>query len=115
MTTLKLNLSKLNCAEVLALADIVLTRLAPPAPEAPSIIGLAAETASMQSARDIAFAANKAYEDAKAALVTLKETRDAAVQNLRVEEKALADAVSAKAKGDPVTLADSGFSLVNEP
>ena len=115
MITLKLNLSKLNCTEVLALADTVLARLAPPLPETPSIAGLEDETASVQTARDMAFAANKAYEDAKAALVMLKEARDAAVQTLRVEEKALADAVSAKAKGNPVTLSESGFPLIGEP
>ena len=121
MASLALNLSRLNPTQNIALADQVLAKMAPvspppPAPPvAPGVPGLAAETVVYKAARNKANASNDAYEQAKMGLVTLKQVRDADHDDLRVEQSAYAKSVEAKAKGDPVILAASGFPLAADP
>lgn len=117
MATLKLNLARLNPGQLVELADTVLAKMDPAQPEPPAppippaIAGLEAETASMKTKRDAAFAAKKAYDDAYTGLPVLKAARDAAADELRIEHTAYAAAISAKAKGDPVILAAPGYPL----
>lgn len=121
MASLALNVSRLNPTLNIALADQVLAKMdpvspPPPAPPAtPGVPGLAAETAVYKAARDKANASNNAYEEAKVALGLLKKVRDADNDALRIEQTSLAKAVEAKAKGNPVVLAASGFPLAADP
>ncbi len=79
----------------------------------PAIAGLDAETASLKTKRDAAFAAKKAYDDALTSIPALKAARDAAADDLRTEHTAYAAAITAKAKGDPVILAAPGYPLAS--
>ena len=121
MASLALNLSRLNPTQNIALADQVLAKMAPvspppPAPPvAPGVPGLAAETVGYKAARETANGSNDAYEQGKIALAALKQVRDADHDHLRIEQTALAKSVEAKAKGDPVILAASGFPLAADP
>lgn len=114
MASLKLNLSRQNPAQLIASTDIVLAKMDPAAPATPAIPGLTTETAALKAKRDTAFDANKAYEDALAGIEPLRLARNAAMDDLRTENTAFAAAISAKAKGDPVILASSGYPLAAE-
>lgn len=114
MATLKLNLARQNPTQLIASTDLVLAKMDPPAPGTPAIAGLTAETAALKAKRDAADASNKNYEDVKAGLISLKQQRDADADALRVENTAFADAVSAKAKGNAIILASSGYPLAAE-
>jgi hypothetical protein len=121
MASLKLNLSRLNPTQVIALATLAESKLAPmdpgPPPVAlpPPVAGLSAEVASMATARDVAKAANDAYESAKADLVNLKQVRDDKTDLLRVEVTAVGAALSGKAKGEAAILTLSGLPLAATP
>lgn len=121
MASLKLNLSRLTPTQVIALATLGETKLAPmdpgPPPVAltPPVAGIGAEVASMAAARDVAKAANDAYESAKAALVNLKQVRDDKTDLLRMEVTAVAAALSGKAKGSASVLTLSGWALAATP
>lgn len=111
MASLALNLSRLNPTLNIALADQVLAKMDPPAPGVPGVPGLTTETAAYKTARNTAHTSNQAYEQARVALAGLKAARDADHDALKVEQTALSKAVEAKAKGDAVILAASGFPL----
>lgn len=115
MASLKLNLSRKNPTQLIALTALVAPKLAPVAPAVPPIPNMAAKTAALVTVTATANAANNAYNDALAALVTLKQTRDATADALRVEHTAVASAVEAEAKGDPVLLSASGYTLAGDP
>lgn len=121
MASLALNLSRLNPTQNIALADRVLPNMdpvqpPPPAPAIPPAIpGLTAETAVYKAARDKANTSNNAYLQAKVALDALKEVRDADHDALKVEQASYSKAIEAKAKGDPVLLAATGFPLAADP
>lgn len=111
MSSLKLNLSRQNPAQLIALADLVTSKLAPAAPATPPIPNLAPKVATLIAARNAADAANTKYEDAKSALVNLKTLRDNKADALRVEHTALASAVESEARGDAAVLTASGYTL----
>ena len=111
MATLNLGLSRKNPEQVIALGTLVHGRLVPAPPATPPIPNLATKAATLLTATTAADAANNAYEDGKAALVVLKQNRDAAVDALRVVHTATAKAVESECNGDPVLLAASGYTL----
>ena len=111
MASLKLNLSKQNPPQLVALADIVIPKLAPAAPATPPIPNLAAKVTALGTKKTAAKTANDAYVAALAGLPALKEARDAAADLLRTEHASLASAVESECKGDPVLLAASGYPL----
>lgn len=111
MASLSPGLFRLNPAQLIALADLVAPLLAPTPPATPPLPNLSAKVASLKTKRDAAKAASDAYEAAKASLVSLKEARDAAADDLRNEHKALVSAVESEAKGDPTQLSSSGYAL----
>lgn len=120
MASLKLNLSRLNRTQTIALATTGVTMLAPvagtpPVPITPPVAGIGTEVAAMATARDVAEAANDAYEAAKAALVNLKQVADDKTDLLRVKVTACADALSAKAEGNAAILSLSGWPLAAAP
>ena len=115
MASLKLNLSRKNPAQLIALADLVIPKLAPAAPATPPIPNMAAKVAVLATKSATAKTANDAYEAALAALVNLKQVRDAAADDLRAEHTAVANAIDAEAKGDPVLLSASGYPLAGAP
>jgi hypothetical protein len=110
MAKLKLNTSRMNPAQLIAKADIVLPKIAPPAPAAPPVPNMTARVAAMQAARDAAQTANDAYESAKAGLPNLKAARDAAADLLRAQHNAMGSALEAETT-DPVLLTATGYEL----
>jgi hypothetical protein len=110
MATLKLNTSRMNPAQLIAKADIVLPKIAPPAPEVPPVPNMTARAAALQTARDSAKTANDAYEQAKAGLPALKEARDAAADALRAQHNAMGSALEGETQ-DPVALSATGYEL----
>jgi hypothetical protein len=115
MASLKVQTSKLNPTQLVELADVVHPKLAPAAPATPPIPNMATKAASLKTKRDAAAAANLAYESAKAALVNLKQARDATADDLRAEHVSVAAAVESEAKGDAVMLTASGYPLAADP
>lgn len=111
MATLKQNLTRLNPTQLIELADLVIPKLAPAPPKTPPIPNLASKVAALLAKRGAANDANEAYEAAKAALVNLKESRDAAADELRIEHAAVGKAIESEAKGDAVMLSASGYAM----
>jgi hypothetical protein len=114
MASLKQNLTRKNPTQLIELADLVTPKLAPAAPATPPIPNMAAKVAALIAKRNAAHTANQAYESAKAALVNLKEARDATADDLRTEHGSVGKAIEAEAKGDPVMLSASGYDM-SEP
>ena len=110
MAKLKLNTSRMNATQLIAKADIVLPKIAPPAPEVPPVPNMAARAAALQAARNKAKTSNDAYEAAKAGLPTLKAARDADTDDLRVQHNAMGSALEGETQ-DPVALAATGYEL----
>ena len=115
MASLALNLNRKNPTQLIALADLVIPKLAPAAPATPPIPNMAAKVAVLVTKRAAAKTANDADEAALAALVNLKQVRDAAADELRIEHTAVASAVTSECKGDPVLLSASGYPLAQSP
>ena len=114
MASLSLNLSRKNPTQLIALADVVLPKLAPAAPALPPIPNMATKAAGLTTKRATAKTANDAYIAALAALVTLKQARDQTADVLRTEHTSVAKAVESEAKGDPVLLSASGYPLAQD-
>lgn len=112
MAKLKLNTSRMNPAQLIAKADIVLPKIAPAAPATPPVPNMAARAAALLAARNAADTANNAYEAAKAGLPSLKEARDATADELRVQHSAMGSALEAETT-DPVALAATGYDLAD--
>lgn len=112
MAKLKLNTSRMNTAQLIAKADIVLPKIAPTAPATPPVANMTTRVAALQAARDDAEEANDAYEAAKAGLAGLKEARDAATDVLRAQHNAMGSALEAETT-DPVALAATGYDLAD--
>lgn len=115
MSTLKANLSKKNPLQLIELADLVLSKIAPAAPATPPIPNLTAKAAALTAARDAAQTANSDYESARVALSNLKQVRDQKADALRVEHTAVVAAIESECKGDPVKLTASGYPLAATP
>lgn len=111
MASLKLNLSKQNPPQLIALAEIVIPKLAPTAPATPPIPNMATKVTGLTAKKAAAKTANDNYEAALAALPQLKQARDAAADALRTEHASVAAAVESECKGDPVLLTASGYPL----
>ncbi len=111
MASLSLGLSRKSPEQLIALGNLVAGKLAPAPPNLPPLPDMAGKAAALLTATTAAGAANTAYENAKTALVTLKQARDAAADALRVVHSATAKAVESEAMGDPVKLSSSGYSL----
>lgn len=114
MASLKLNLSKQNPAQLIALADIVIPKLAPTAPATPPIPNMATKVTALGVKKAAAKLANDQYEAALAALPALKQARDATADLLRTEHASVGAAVESECKGDPVMLATSGYPLAGD-
>lgn len=113
MSALKLDLFRKNPAELIALADTVLAKIAPAAPATPPIPNLAGKAASLLTARDATDAANQAYEDARAALRNLKAVRDARADDLRMAHTATGKAIESECNGNAELLSASGYALAS--
>ncbi len=111
MSSLKANLSRLNPAQLIDLADLVLSKIAPAAPATPPIPNLATKATALGTARDAAEAAHADYENARVTLANLKLLRDQKADLLRVEHAAVVAAVESECKGDAAKLASSGYPL----
>lgn len=114
MAKLKLNTSRMNPAQLIAKADLVLPKIAPEAPAVPPIPNMAAKAVALKAKRDAAKTANDAYEAAKAGLPTLKLARDAAADDLRLEHNVMGQALESETRGDPVLLSATGYELASE-
>ena len=110
MAKLKLNTSRMNPAQLIAKADVVLPKIAPAAPATPPVPNMTARAAALQAARDAAKTAFDAYEAAKAGLANLKEARDAAADVLRAQHNAMGSALEGETS-DPVALTATGYDL----
>lgn len=113
MAKLKLNTSRMNSAQLIAKADIVLPKIAPTAPATPPVPNMTARAAALQAARNKAKASYDAYENAKTALSALKVLRDADADDLRVEHNAMGSALEGETRGDPVALSATGYDLAD--
>jgi hypothetical protein len=113
MSSISAGLSRKNPTQVIALADLVIPKLAPTAPATPPVPNMAAKVTALGVKRDAATVANDAYESAKAGLVALKATRDAAADELRAEHEVVISAIESEARGDAVMLAASGYPLAS--
>lgn len=113
MSSISAGLSRKNPAQLIALADLVIPKLAPTAPATPPIPNMAAKVTSLTTKRDAAKTANDTYEAAKAALVALKSARDDAADDLRKEHVSVISAVESEAKGDTTMLAATGYPLAS--
>ena len=111
MASLNLGLSRKNPAQVVALGNIVVGKLAPAAPEPPPIPNMAAKAAALATKTAEAKAANDDYEAGKLTLANLKQIRDQKTDELRLEHTSVAKAVESECKGDPVLLSASGYPL----
>lgn len=111
MSSIVINLSRLNAKQVIDLSDLVSPKLAPPAPATPPLPNMAAKVTALVTKRDAAKAASDTYEAAKAALVNLKSARDSTADALRAEHKVVISAVEAEARGDATALSSSGYPL----
>lgn len=114
MSSLNLSLSRKNAADLIALANKVIGKLAPAAPATPPVPNMAAKVLLLQTAAAAAKTANDNYEDAKTALVNLKVLRDQAADALRLEHTAVAKGVESEARGDAAMLSASGYDLAAE-
>lgn len=111
MSSISAGLSRKNPTQLIGLADLVIPKLAPAAPATPPIPNLAAKVTALTTKRDAAEVAHNAYESARAGLVALKATRDAAADALRDEHAVVISAVEAEARGDAALLGASGYPL----
>ena len=110
MAKLKLNTSRMNPAQLIAKADVVIPKVAPLAPATPPVPNMTAKVTALETARNNAKIANDAYEAAKAGLPTLKVARDTAADILREKHAALGSALEGETS-DPVALAATGYDL----
>lgn len=121
MSSLNLSLSRKNPEELIAMGKLVAGKLAPAAPATPPLPDMSAKVAGLVAKTAAAEAANVAYETGKTTLKNLKQIRDRATDELRLEHAAVASAVESEARGNPVLLTSSGYSLAadivhsNEP
>jgi hypothetical protein len=113
MAKLKLNTSRMNPAQLIAKADLVLPKIATDAPATPPVPNMAARAAALKAARDKAKEDNDTYEAAKAGLRALKEARDASADELRLEHTFMGSALEAETRGDPVALSATGYELAD--
>ncbi len=113
MSLISAGLSRKNPGQLVELADLVTPKLAPAAPATPPVPNISGKVAALVTQRNAAKAANDAYESARAALVALKNARDAEADKLRVEHSAVISAIEAEAKGDTVMAAASGYPLAS--
>jgi hypothetical protein len=115
MSSISAGLSRKNPAQLIALADLVTPMLAPAAPATPPVPNMATKVTGLTTKRTAAKAASDAYESAKAALVSLKATRDSTADDLRTEHAAVISAIEAESKGDATMLSSSGYALATAP
>lgn len=115
MASLSPALTRQNPAQLVALAELVAPKLAPAAPTTPPLPNLAAKVAALTAAAGLADTANKAYENARTALVALKEKRDQTADALRNAHRAVVSAAESEANGDPALLAATGYPLAAAP
>ena len=113
MATLNTSFSRLNAAQTIALADLVIPKLAPAAPTPPPVPNLAAKVTLLTTARNNAKTANDVYESARTALGSLRSARNAKLDLLRVEHKVVISAIEAEAREDAVMLGATGYPLAS--
>ena len=113
MAEIKQNLSRLNAAEVIALADNQAQLMAPASPATPPIPNMAAIIAEMVTLHDAAKAKSDAYEQAKAALAALKTARDEGVDALRNKMGDVAVKARSESGGEAGPLQAAGYQLAS--
>ena len=113
MADIKQNLSRQNPTQLIQLADNQAKLMAPAAPKTPPIPNMAATIAELVTAQAAAKTANDAYEQAKAALASLKTVRDNAADALRTKLGETATKAASESKGDPTMLQAAGYQLAN--
>jgi hypothetical protein len=111
MASLSPGFSRLNVKQLIALAELVASKLAPAAPATPPLPNMAAKVTALSAASTAAKTADDTYEAAKAALVNLKATRDQKADELRMAHKSCASAVESEAGGEETLLSASGYAL----
>jgi hypothetical protein len=114
MAKLKLNMSRMNPAQLIAKADLTLPKIAPDAPTTPPVPNMAARAVALKAARDKAKADNDVYEAAKVGLRSLKEARDSSADELRLEHNVMGLALEAETRGDPIALSATGYDLADD-
>ena len=113
MADIKQNLSRQNPTQLIELADNQAQLMAPAPPKTPPIPNMAAIIAELVTTRSAAKTANDAYEQAKAALASLKTARDNAADVLRGKVGEVAVKAASESKGDPTMLQAAGYQLAN--
>lgn len=111
MAKLKQALSRRNAENLVALAELVLPKVAPTPPEVPPIAGVADEAADLATATTEAKAANTAWANAKVTLAALAVTRAEKADALRVAHANLGSALEVKSKGEAGPLTATGYDL----
>lgn len=111
MASLSLNLSNLKRNEIINLAAVATSAMAPAAPTPAPIPGVSAEVTATETAASEAADAVAAWESGKATQNTLKTVMDTKMDTLRSKLRALASAVEAKAEGNPAILVLSGLPV----
>jgi len=111
MSSIVINLSRLNAKQLVDLSDLVSPKLAPTAPATPPLPNMAAKVTALIAERNATKAASDIYEAAKSALVNLKNARDDAADALRAEHKVVISAVEAESRGEATELSSSGYPL----
>jgi len=113
MAEIKQTLSRLTASQLIALADNQAQLMAPTAPAAPPIPNMAAVIGELVTAHDAAKAASDAYEQAKAALASLKTARDGAVDTLRAKVGDVAVKARSESGGDGGMMQAAGYQLAS--
>lgn len=111
MASITVPFSRLNAQQLIYLADLVIPSLAPAAPATPPLPNLATKVAALVVKRTAAKTASDAYEAAKAQLITLRNARDGAADELRDEHKVVIAGVESEARGDATKLSSSKYPL----
>ena len=104
MSDIKQNLSRLNPTQLIELADNQAQLMVPAAPNTPPIPNMAAIIAELVTSHDAGKDANDAYEQAKAALASLKTARDTAADALRNKLNQVANKATSESNGDGAML-----------
>lgn len=115
MAKISAGLSKLKPAQLVALADLVTSKVIPIPPATPTLPVTAAKiTATLTPARDQAEADDDAYEAAKAALVQLRIKRDNSAKKLADAHRAVIATAEGETEGDAEQLASTGYPLASD-
>jgi hypothetical protein len=111
MAKIKLNLARMNAAQIISKATVIHGSIAPAAPATPPIPNLTARAAALLTAKDDAEAAEAEYQAALSVGANKKVVRDQKVDALREELRRTAGSAQSESNGDPAMLTAGGFDL----